>query len=302
MATTNSTRRTAASSLSAQTDEFAALSRRLLITINQVMLVSQHFGDLTSLSPDDVPAGLTLDQAAKDLDRLYNELDSWEVRHEHRMKASAGLRAFTDDRPERIPLPDLPHAWPCPFCGRHDDIMVSQTQEAGHPHGPWFRASCGYCGVDAPGGETLLEAAQGWNTRADSAPRGVGTAPTVEAGSAAAASELPASGASDKTADRIRAFLASVRPWDDFHVDARFHRGRALIDRMAMIATDTETPTLELSAAQCADVIQFLHHVEPFEPLTWWKDPEDAPSHLCGLSLVMQVLENNLRKEPGDAT
>lgn len=65
------------------------LSRRLLVAINQVMLVSQHFGDLTSLSPEDAPAGLTLYQAAQDLDQLYNELDAWEVQHEHRPKPGA---------------------------------------------------------------------------------------------------------------------------------------------------------------------------------------------------------------------
>ncbi len=168
MATANSTRRLAGSSLSAQSDEFTGLSHRLLVAINQVALVSQHFGDLAGLDPDDVPAGMTLQAASRDLDRLYNELDAWDVRHEHSPKSPGsqlGLGAFTDDGPARTPLTGLPPALPCPFCGRHDDIMVSQIQDAGHAHGPWFRVNCGICGGDAPGGETPLEAAKGWNGR-----------------------------------------------------------------------------------------------------------------------------------------
>lgn len=71
MATANCTRRSAGSSLSAQSDEFASLSRRLLVTVNHIVLVSQHFGDLADLPPEHVTAGMTLCEAAKDLDRLY---------------------------------------------------------------------------------------------------------------------------------------------------------------------------------------------------------------------------------------
>ena len=76
MATANSTRRSAGSSLSAQTDEFTVLSHRLLVAINQIALVSQHFGDLASLDPEHILAGMTLQAASKDLDQLYNELDA----------------------------------------------------------------------------------------------------------------------------------------------------------------------------------------------------------------------------------
>jgi hypothetical protein len=168
MATANSTRRLAGSSLSAQSDEFGALFRRLLVSISQVNLVTQHFGDFTSLRPEDASAGLTLHQAAADLDQLYNEIDSWYVRHEHFSKPAGrqlSVGVFKDDGAERSPLAGLPPAMHCPFCGRHDDIMVSQIRDAGHAQGPWFRANCGTCGVDAPGAETPLKAAKGWNSR-----------------------------------------------------------------------------------------------------------------------------------------
>jgi hypothetical protein len=160
-------RRSAGSSLSAELDEFAGLSRRLLVSINHVVLVSQHFGDLADLPPEHAPAGMTLHMAAQDLDRLYNEIDSWHVRHEHVPKSAdvSGGGVFTDDDSARTPLTGLPPALSCPFCGRHDDIMVSQIQDAGDTRGPWFRVNCGTCGVDAPGGDTPLVAAQEWNKR-----------------------------------------------------------------------------------------------------------------------------------------
>ena len=179
MATANSTRRLAGSSLSARServaedpsalsDEFGALLRRLLVSVNHVMLVSQHFGDLADLPPEHAPAGITLHVAAQDLDVLYSEIDSWHVRHEHAPKPAGalGVGVFTEDDSARTPLASLPPAVPCPFCGRHDDIMVSQTNDAGSK-GEWFRASCGICGADAPGGETPLKAAEGWNTRGE---------------------------------------------------------------------------------------------------------------------------------------
>ena len=296
MATANSTRRSAGSSLSAQSDEFAGLQRRLLVAINQLMLVSQHFGDLTSLSSEDAPAGLTLQVAVEDLDQLYNELDSWDVRHEHSGR-QVGVGVFKEDGPDRSPLAGLPHAMHCPFCGRHDDIMVSQTAAAEAEHGQWYRAHCGICGVDAPGAATSLEAAQQWNSR----PHTVGA--DVRTQSAAATSDataLPPIGASDQTADRIRAFLMSVRPLQgvaDIEGGGRYQRGRALIERMALSAKEEEDPTIVLSPLHCADVLKFLSSVEPLEPQTWWQDPDDAPSHLVGFEFVLRTLERSLRSK-----
>src|ERR1700744_2759816 len=84
MTTRNSTRRSAGSSLSP--DSFDDLFRRLLLAISHVRLVAQHFCDLSSLDHEDAPAGLTLYEAAQDLDALYSELDTWYVQHEHEPK------------------------------------------------------------------------------------------------------------------------------------------------------------------------------------------------------------------------
>ena len=359
MAEANSTRRLAGSSLSAQSDEFGALFRRLLVSISHVRLVTQHFGDFTSLRPEDASAGLTLHQAAADLDRLYNELDVWYIGHEHFRKfgefspacaselsegqqrfrealsrhrevgtllgeivpdaleqedisraldnaethlsdAVGVLRkardvfptgrfgTFTGDDTARTPLTGLPPAHPCPFCGRHDDVMVSQIQADDHEQGPWFRANCGNCGVDALGDDTALGAAQQWNRR--------GIDPTTES----ADEKSVALGASDETADRIRAFLMSVRPLRGAsHVADldEYQCGRVTIERMANASHDTDEPEIVVTLSEAADVLKFLTWVEPFEPDHWWKDPENAPSHVCGLGFVLRTLERSLRSK-----
>lgn len=92
--------------------------------------------------------------------RVINELDPCVL---ERGMPSAVTGVFTDDDANRTPRSGLPPALPCPFCGRHDDIMIGEEQDV--VEGPWFRAKCGICGVDAPGGSSLTAAATGWNTR-----------------------------------------------------------------------------------------------------------------------------------------
>lgn len=181
MATRHSTRRPVGSSLSTRSpeapqqstsadgkDPFDDLFRRLLVAISHVQLVTQHFGDLSGLSREDAPAGMTLYEAAQDLDQLYDDLDSWYVQHEHRPKTIETIEpsvhptgTFITDNLDRTPVPDVPAALPCPFCGQHNDLLIVEVKE----HAPWYRAQCGVCGVDAPGGETQCEAATHWNTR-----------------------------------------------------------------------------------------------------------------------------------------
>lgn len=92
---------------------------------------------------------------------------------------------FTAEDSDRTPLPGLPAALPCPFCGRTDDIMISESAESS-AEDPWYRASCGICGVDAPGQYTLSEAAQEWNKRPAGSAPGQARSP-VEPGSPGAA-------------------------------------------------------------------------------------------------------------------
>ena len=268
--------------------EFSALLRRLLISVNHLELVSQHFGDLASLPQEHVPAAFTLQGAAEALDSFYNELDSWWVRHTHLPTDSRtfGLGVFTDDTAARTHLPGLPPAQPCPFCVRVDDIMVSQVASSR------FRANCGICGADAPGADTALDAAHQWNKR--------GTPEIVAPESTHEATTQVRSYASDNTADRIRAFLMSVRPLRGAsHVadQDEYQRGRVTIERMANASHDTDEPDFVVTLSEAADVLKFLTWVEPFDPDHWWKDPENAPSHVCGLGFVLRTLERSLRSK-----
>ena len=60
-------------------EEFSALLRRLLVTLNQLTLAADHFGDLSGVGVEDVPACLTMQEAVKGLDDIYDGLDRWSV-------------------------------------------------------------------------------------------------------------------------------------------------------------------------------------------------------------------------------
>lgn len=102
---------------------------------------------------------------------------------------------------------------------------------------------------------------------------------------------------SEATSDRIRAFLASMRPLRGCDAASReeYQLGRALIERLALSARDDDYPTLRLTAEQCADVLNFLSRSEPIEEEGWWQDDQDGPSHLCGFYEVIIALETSLR-------
>jgi hypothetical protein len=99
------------------------------------------------------------------------------------------------------------------------------------------------------------------------------------------------------TGPRIFAFLWSVRPQRgcDTNDDDEFHRGRALIERLALSAPGEGEPRMRLTQAQSADVVHFLARIEPFEPRDWWNDPEGQPSHFCGFTMVLDSIEDSLR-------
>jgi hypothetical protein len=107
--------------------------------------------------------------------------------------------------------------------------------------------------------------------------------------------EAPEIGYSDDTDARIRAFLASMQClFDEDEVYEGFHRGRSVIERIARSATGADDPKIRLSLNNCRDVLHFLAQVQPREPIGWWKDPEDAPSHVVGLQLVLFALKASL--------
>lgn len=104
---------------------------------------------------------------------------------------------------------------------------------------------------------------------------------------------------SETTTDRIRAFLATMRPLRGSAIagDEQYESGRSIIERVALSTEDMERPTLHLTPDQCADVLNFLSRSEPVEPEGWWRDPEDAPCHVAGLFLLLGALEDSLRGE-----
>lgn len=114
-------------------------------------------------------------------------------------------------------------------------------------------------------------------------------------------SAAPPAGYSDATADRIRAYVASMRPragvvYLDDEIEESIRRGHALVERLAQSASGEDLPTLPISLRDCADVIAFIESVDPIERRTWWSDPEHAPSHVCGFLLLLHALERSLRE------
>ena len=98
----------------------------------------------------------------------------------------------------------------------------------------------------------------------------------------------------DNTGARIRAFLASARPFDGADELEAFITGRELIERLADCSRDTDPPGILLTLNQCADVLHFLARVEPLKALY----PKDGPSPAVGREMVLLTLEESLRRFP----
>ena len=93
---------------------------------------------------------------------------------------------------------------------------------------------------------------------------------------------------------RIRALLARTRPLSgcDYGGDKTFWNGRGLIEELAL-AHDTESD-LHWSAAQCADVLMFLHSVEPTDGHCFCNDDSEI-SATCGFHEILEFMEVELR-------
>jgi hypothetical protein len=101
----------------------------------------------------------------------------------------------------------------------------------------------------------------------------------------------------DSTANRLRAYLASMRPLGDSNADDdAYQRGRSLIERMAISSCEDHAPSIRLTAGQCADVLHFIRTSEPIEPRTWWQDPKNAPSHVVGFMFVLWTMQDSLSR------
>jgi hypothetical protein len=60
--------------------------RRFLVGLHQLQLAAKDFGDLASLPAEFVPAGMVMQEATKELDAIFNAIDSWHVSHRHSPK------------------------------------------------------------------------------------------------------------------------------------------------------------------------------------------------------------------------
>jgi hypothetical protein len=105
----------------------------------------------------------------------------------------------------------------------------------------------------------------------------------------------------DRTRERIRAFIYSMRPLSGVAGLAgsdEYQDGRVLLERLADSAGDgAGDPTLRFSTEQRAQVCDYLRSIEPFDYANWWVDPEDAPSRACGFQFVVGAIANSLREE-----
>jgi hypothetical protein len=102
------------------------------------------------------------------------------------------------------------------------------------------------------------------------------------------------------TADRIRAYLASMRPleageWRE-DIEAGIQRGHSLIERLALSAKGEDQPTMKLSPAQCADVLTYMSCVEPIDGASWWDSDLDIVSHICGYNAILDAMSDSLRE------
>lgn len=59
---------------------FQSLESQLLAIRNKVKLVAQQFGDFSDIPEEFVPAAAVIQEAAQELDRLWHDMDVWDVR------------------------------------------------------------------------------------------------------------------------------------------------------------------------------------------------------------------------------
>ena len=105
----------------------------------------------------------------------------------------------------------------------------------------------------------------------------------------------------EETGATIRSFLASVRPLRGCcHCDDdQFHRGRALVELLALSAEDHLAPPL--SSADYANILRFIHGIEPIEPKYFFVDRDGVRTPQCGLNTLLEIVEQHLRRAAGSA-
>lgn len=94
----------------------------------------------------------------------------------------------------------------------------------------------------------------------------------------------------EHTRERMLAYLAAVQPMRGLPPSESYLRGRGLIQALAESAVDYDEPSRQLTLVECEDVIEFLRHSEPRQPVEFHKEPKGAPSHRVGLMMVYNAL------------
>jgi hypothetical protein len=59
---------------------FRSLEGRLVAIRNKVKLAAQQFGDFVGIPEEYIPASAVVQEAAEELDRLWHDMDVWDVR------------------------------------------------------------------------------------------------------------------------------------------------------------------------------------------------------------------------------
>jgi Lar family restriction alleviation protein len=65
------------------------------------------------------------------------------------------------------PVEDAPEPLPCPFCGSGGEQLVVERWSSEDDPDASHHVECLKCGSNGPQKDTSLDAAQGWNDRAD---------------------------------------------------------------------------------------------------------------------------------------
>src|ERR1700734_4066718 len=93
------------------------------------------------------------------------------------------------------------------------------------------------------------------------------------------------------TADRLRAYAASVEPIDNVSDIVGYRNGYLLLERLAASAGFEDSPKMKLPPEQAAEVLRFITLSAPISPRDWWKDPPDGPSHVVGFVFALDAVE-----------
>jgi hypothetical protein len=99
----------------------------------------------------------------------------------------------------------------------------------------------------------------------------------------------------DDISTRIRALLANVRCIRGEAFSKEAQEGRSLLEKLAL-AEDLDRPRSDWTLLQCADVVEFLHSIDPADGVCiCGHDDVDGVNLACGYMHVLQEVEKSLR-------